>query len=80
MSIRFERTKHCGHCTPPTGAGPAVDDVVVAPDLTPEEMNAIVARFEAEAAAARRRTWRRRTNIRTSVFRPTSRKPKGRRP
>ncbi len=81
MSIRFGRTTDTRNRTPSAGHGRAFDDaVVVARDLTPEEMNAIVARFEAEAAAARRRTWRRRTNIRTSVFRPTSRKPQGRRP
>lgn len=79
MFNRFGRTTDSRHRTPSAGHCPAFDDAV-ARDLTPEEMDAIVARFEAEAAAARRSTWRRRRNIRTSVFRPASRKPQERRP
>jgi hypothetical protein len=47
--------------------------------LTVEDLARIIASFEATASAERRRTWRRRRNIRTTPFRPTHRKRQGHR-
>jgi hypothetical protein len=77
MSIRVDRTKDHRDRTPNAVQENAFDDAITAGDLTPEEWDAIVARFEADAAAVRRRTWRRRTSVRTSMYRRTYRKPNG---
>lgn len=78
MSTRFDHPAG-RRSSAATDTDPVADDALAMWGLTIEDLVHIIASFEATASAERRRTWRRRRKIRTPLFRPMHRKPKGRR-
>lgn len=77
MSTRFDHPAGRRSNTATAVIDPIVADAFAMWGLTIEDLVSIIASFEATASAGRRRSWRRRRNIRTPLFRPTRRTPKG---